>query len=161
MIGSLAAKNLFDNSTMDTTGGWRGDKKFVREDDNEKAPKKPAKEEPDAKEKANRCLLLTAKLRGQVSFNQEVATKGMTDLTVKFRYRTKDYIGRGLMLRGKRADGGSTFTDRPLVKDGEWHEMTWDFTQVNGSNKIDFSFMALEGTGEIYFDDITLEPAKK
>ncbi len=160
-MGPLAAENLFANTTMDTTGGWKGDKKFVNEGDDNKAAKKPAKDEAADKDKANRCLLLTAKLREQVSFSQEVATKGVTDLVLKFRYRTKDYVGRGFMLRGKRTDGGSTFTDRTLVKDGEWHEMTWDFSQVQGSNKVDFVFMALEGTGDIYLDDITVEPAKK
>lgn len=161
MMSPLCAENLFDNSTMDTTGGWKGDKKFVKEGDDEKAPKKPAKEEAADKEKPNRVLQLTAKLKDQVSFNQEVPTKGLTDLLVKFRYRSKDYIGRGLMLRGKRASGDSTFTDRPLVADGEWHEMTWDFSQVDGSNKIDFVFMVLEGTGDVFFDDITVEAPKK
>lgn len=161
MMGPLCAENLFDNSTMDTTGGWKGDKKFVKEGDDEKALKKPAKEETADKEKPNRVLQLTAKLKDQVSFSQEVPTKGLTDLLVKFRYRTKDYIGRGLMLRGKRQNGGSTFTDRPLVADGEWHEMTWDYSQVDGSNKIEFIFMALEGTGDIYFDDVTVEAPKR
>jgi hypothetical protein len=161
MMGPLCAENLFVNSTMDTTGGWKGSKKFVKEGDDAKAAKKPAKDEAADKDKANRCLVLTAKLREEVSFNQEVATKGLTSLTLKLRYRTKDYIGRGFVLRGTRADESSTFTNRTLVGDGEWHEMTWDFTQVNGSNKIDISFTALEGTGDIYFDDITIEPAKK
>ena len=161
LIGPLCAENLFDNSTMDTTGGWKGSKKFVKEGDDLSVPKSPAKDEAAAKDKANRCLLLTAKLRGQVSFNQEVATKGVTDLTLKLRYRTKNYVGRGFMLRAKRADGGFTYTDRPLEVDGKWHEMTWDFGQVQGSNKIDFVFQALEGTGDIYFDDITVEVSKK
>ena len=161
MMAPLAAENLFVNSTMDTAGGWKGSKKYVKEGEDIKLPKKPAKEVETDKDKPNRCLLLTAKLREQVSFSQEVTTKGMTDLVVKFRYRTKDYIGRGFMLRGKRPNGGSTFTDRTLVTDDEWHEMKWEFTQVNGSNKIEFIFVALEGTGDIYFDDITAEAAKK
>lgn len=161
LLCPLCAENLFDNSTMDSTGGWKGDKKFVKEGAAGKTPKKPAKEEADNKEMLNRVLQLTAKLRGQVSFSQEVPTKGLTDLLVKFRYRTKDYIGRGLMLRGLRPNGGSTYTSRPLVSDGEWHEMTWEFDQVDGSNKIEFVFMALEGTGDIYFDDITVEAPKK
>lgn len=160
-LSPLCAENLFDNSTMDTTGGWRGDKKFVKEGDDEKGAKKAAKAEPDGQEKPNRCLLLSAKPRVQVSFNQEVVTKGLTDLTLKFRYRTKDYIGRGFVVRGKRANRDSTFTDRTLVKDGEWHEMSWDYTQVDGSNKIDFIFTVLEGTGDIYLDDITVEATKK
>ncbi|MES2922975.1 MAG: hypothetical protein V4819_15575 [Verrucomicrobiota bacterium] len=161
LMSPLCAENLFVNSTMDTAGGWKGDKKFVKDGDDDKAAKKPAKEGTADKDKSNRCLMLTAKMRDKVSFNQEVVTKGLTALTVKFRYRTKDYIGRGFVLRGTRADQSSTFYDRTLVRDGEWHEMTWDFNQVDGSNKIDFSFTALEGTGDIYFDDIIIEPTKK
>ena len=41
-----------------------------------------------------------------------------------------------------------------------WHEMTWEFGQIQGSNKIEFTFEALEGTGDIYFDDVTVEVQK-
>ena len=161
LMAPLCAENLFDNSTMDTTGGWKGSKKYIKEGETLEFPKTPAKDDPAAKDKANRCLLLTAKAREQVSFSQEISTKGLKDLTLKLRYRTKNYVGRGFVLRGKRADGGFTFTDRTLEVDGKWHEMTWDFSYVQGSNKIEFVFVALEGTGDIYFDDITLEPARK
>lgn len=141
----LCAKNLFDNSTMDTTGGWKGSKKMVKEDD---------------AGKENRHLLVTAKKRDAVSFSQEVDTKGVFSLTVKLRYRTKDYVGRGFEFRGIRLGGGSTYFDRTFTADGQWHEMTLNFTQVQGSKKINFSFIVLQGEGEVCFDDITVEADK-
>ena len=161
LLTPLFAENLFDNSTMDTTGGWKGTKKFVNEEADGKGPQKPAKEDPEGKDKLNRCLLVTAKARDQVSFNQEADTKDMTDLTLKFRYRTKDYIGRGINIRGTRQNRSATFKGRVLIADGQWHEITWEFTRVQGSHKIDFTITVLEGTGDVYFDDITVEALKK
>jgi len=146
----LCGENLFENSDMDTAGGWKGSKRIVKD---EKAP-----EEKDAK--PNRILVITAKLRDPVSFSQEADTKGIQDLVLKFRYRTKDYVGRGYQIRGVRQGGGSTFTDLKFVADGQWHEVTWDYTQVQGSKKIDFQFSVLEGTGDVCFDDIVVEAPK-
>lgn len=136
---------------MDTAGGWKGDGKMVKEE--------PVKGEP-AKEAVNRFLLLSAKKNGPVSFRQEVDTKGLIAVNLKFRYKSTDYKGPGLEIRGKRMDGGSTYTNRDLVVDGEWHEMSWNFTQVAGSKKIDFSVILVQGEGEVAFDDVTAEAAK-
>jgi len=150
----LSAENLFDNSKMDTAGGWKGTKKFVKEES-------PAAEDQNTNEaevKENRVLVVSAKKRDWVEFSQEVASKGIKDLVLKFRYRTNDYAGRGLELRGYRQDRSSTFKNYTLVADGQWHEIEWKFTQVGNSNKIDFSFFILEGEGDVSFDDITVEP---
>ena len=146
----LCAENLFENSNMDTAGGWKGDRKILKDD-------KPS-EEKDAK--SNRLLVVTAKLRGPVSFSQEVVTKDIPDLVVKFRYRTKDYVGRGYEILGRRQGGGSTFVDKKFIADGQWHGVVWAYTQVQGSKKIDFQFSVLEGTGDVCFDDIVVEASK-
>ena len=161
LVSSLSAENLFDNSTMDTAGGWKGSKKFVVE---EKDPAKTGAadggEKKKEKEKENRVLAVDAKKRERVSFSQKVSLRGLTDLTLKFRYRTKDYNGRGLELRGKRQDGSFTFNTRDFQADGEWHQVEWSYTQVNGSNSIEFEIVVLEGEGEIFFDDVTVESAR-
>jgi hypothetical protein len=152
LVSPLSAENLFSNGNMNTAGGWKGDGKMVKDE--------PAKGEAavqDAKDLENRYLLLSAKKNGPVSFRQEVDTKGLVSVNLKFRYKTKDYKGPGLELRGKRMDGGSTFTNRELKADGEWHEMSWTFTQVAGSRKIDFSVILIQGEGEVAFDDVTAE----
>ncbi|MBC8127845.1 MAG: hypothetical protein H8M99_11955 [Gloeobacteraceae cyanobacterium ES-bin-144] len=155
----LSAENLFRNGNMDTVGGWKGASKITTDESDEKGAKKPASIPGGGKPaEANRFLQVTAKLREPVVFSQEVNTKGLTDVMIKFRYRTKDYVGRGLEIRGIRASRDFTFISRTFVKDGEWHEMTWDFTKIMGSRNIDFIFSVLEGTGVVDFDDITVEP---
>jgi hypothetical protein len=152
LVAPLCAQNLFSNGTMDTAGGWKGDGKMVKGDPVKGEPAKEAGKEP-----ANRFLLLSAKKNGPVSFRQEVDTKGLITVNLKFRYKSTDYKGPGLEIRGKRMDGSSTFSNRDLVVDGEWHEMSWSFTQVGGSKKIDFSFIVIQGEGEVAFDDVTVE----
>lgn len=149
LLVSVHAENLFSNGAMDSAGGWKGTKKMVEEPKDEKSLEKP-----------NRCLMLTAKKSDPVSFNQEADTKGLFGVNLRFRYRTKDYQGLGLELRGVRQDGSFTYTNRPLEADGQWHEVSWAFNQVVGSKKIDFTFRLLQGMGDVYFDDISAEAAK-
>jgi hypothetical protein len=155
LVAPLFGQNLFKNGTMDTAGAWKGDGKMMKD---EAAKGEPAKE--GDKEPPNRFLLLSAKKNGPVAFKQEIDTKGLVGVNVKFRYKTKDYKGPGLEIWGKRASGSSTYTNRKLVADGEWHEMSWDFTQVGGSREIDFSFILVQGEGEVEFDDVTAEASK-
>lgn len=150
-----AAENLFNNGTMDTAGGWKGDGKMVKEEPAKGEVAKVADKEP-----ANRYLLLSAKKNGPVSFNQEVDTKGLISVHLKFCYKTKNYTGPGLEIRGTRMDRSSTFTNRDLVADGEWHQITWTFTQVGGSKKTDFSFILIQGEGEVAFDSVSVEAVK-
>ncbi len=133
------AESLFTNSNMDTTGGWRGDRRFEKVED-------------------NAVVSMEAKKNKTVSFSQDVNTAKTPDLVIKLRYQTSDYAGRGLQLRALRNDGSSTFHNRPLVADGKWHDMTWNFSEVRGSNRITFSVELLEGTGKVLFDDVTVEP---
>lgn len=133
------AENLFRNSDMNGSGGWKGDRKYETIDD-------------------NRVISLTADKKNTVSFSQEVNSKDTTDLVLKFRYKTADYSGRGLELRGKREDRSYTFRNATLKADDTWHNYTWVFTQVRGSKTILFSIELLEGQGKVIFDDITVEP---
>ncbi len=155
LAAPLCAQNLFDNGTMDTAGGWKGDGKMVKDEPAKGEPAKEADKQP-----ANRFLLLSAKKNGPVAFRQEIDTKGLISVIVKFRYKSKDYKGPGLELRGRRMDGGSTYTNRDIEVDGEWHDMSWTFTQVGGSKKIDFSVILIQGEGEVAFDDVTAEAQK-
>jgi hypothetical protein len=155
MVGSLVAENLFSNGNMDTAGGWKGSGKIIKAE-----PVKGTIIEEGAKAPVERYLQITAKKNGPVSFNQEIDTKDVFGVVLRFCYRTKDYKGPGLEMRGTRMDRSSTFTNRDLVADGEWHEMTWDFKQVAGSRKVDFSFIVLQGEGEVQFDNITAEALK-
>lgn len=130
---------------MDTAGGWKGVKKMVTEKEGDKD---------------NRLLQITANPRGSSAFSQDVSVRDIKDVKLKLRYRTKDYKGRGLEIRGTRADGGFTYLTKDLKADGQWHEIEWNFSQINGTKKVDFSFIVLDGEGEVFFDDVTAEGAK-
>jgi len=138
----LSAENLFNNSTMDTAGGWRGSKRMVKETEGGQE---------------NRLLQITASPRGSVSFSQEVPTRDIKDVKLTFRYRSKDYKGRGLELRGENPDGGFIYFKKDLVADGKWHEVNWTYSQIGSSKKIEFHFIVLDGEGEVFFDDVTAE----
>lgn len=137
--GLCAAENLFTNSTMDTTGAWRGDRRFD-------------------KVEGNAVISLEAKKDKSVSFSQDANTAKARDLVLKLRYQTSDYAGRGLEFRGLRTDDSSTFHKRQLVADGKWHDLSWTFSEVRGSSRIIFSIELLEGAGKVLFDDVTVEP---
>lgn len=132
------ADNLFKNGGMDTSSGWKGDRKFVPLDD-------------------SRVILLKADKRKPTSFYQSVDTKDIKDLTVKYRYKSFNYKGRGMQIRGTRGDGGSTFNTFDVEADGKWHEKTWRFSEVRDHRQIKFSFILLEGEGEVFFDDISVD----
>ncbi|MCA1659462.1 MAG: hypothetical protein LC642_02815 [Verrucomicrobiaceae bacterium] len=132
------AENLFTNSSMDTTGGWQGDRRFETIED-------------------NKVAVLEAKKNRTVSFSQDVDTRNATDLVLKLRYKTADYAGRGLQLRGSRPGSGSTISTRQLKADDQWHDMTWAFSEVRKSNRVKFEIELLEGTGKVFFDDVTVE----
>lgn len=151
----LSAQNLFKNGTMDTAGGWKGDGKMMKDDAVEDESVKQGDKEPP-----NRFLLLGAKKNGPVAFKQEIDTRGFIGVALKFCYKTKDYKGPGLEIRGKRMDGSFTFTNKDLVADGEWHQMSWVYTQVGGSKEIDFSFILVQGEGEVAFDNVSAEATK-
>lgn len=142
MIAPLCAENLFSNGDMDTAGAWKGSKKIDKEMVNDKP---------------NRFLVVAAKKKDTVTFHQDIDTKGMISVELKLRYRSKDYKGRGLEIRGVRTGGSSTFQDFELVADGAWHEINWSYTQVQRSRRIDFNFKVLEGEGDVCFDDISAE----
>lgn len=136
--GLALAENLFKNSAMDTTLAWKGERGYETVD-------------------GNRVCVLTAKKNKAVELSQSVAAKGLKDVSLKFRYQTADYAGRGLTLRIKRNNGGSTYRTIQLQSDGAWHDYTWDITEVRGSNQVEISLELLDGSGKVFFDDVTLD----
>lgn len=138
---SVFAENLFSNSDMSTTGAWRGSRSFTTLD-------------------GEKVLVMKASPRRIESFSQGAATRGMKDVVVSFRYMSPDYSGRGFQLRGHRPDGSSTFRSFNLTSDGQWHNLSWRFSEIRNCNKIDFTFDVLEGDGTIYFDDVKVTEAK-
>lgn len=135
------AENLFDNSSMDSSSSWRGDRDYEAEPGNEE----------------NRVIVLEANERRAVSFYQDVNTTRIKDLIFKFRYKSDNYKGRGYQTRGIRTDRSSTFRNRTVEADGEWHEVEWRFSEIRGSRRIRFEIELLEGEGEVLFDDVTVE----
>ncbi len=132
------AENLVRNGTMDTASTWAGDRDFETVD-------------------GNRVMSLKAKKNKSIMFYQDVPTRDVKDLVWKFRYQTADYKGRGLQIRGKRQDGGSTFRTITLKTDGQWNDITWPFSELRGSGEVRFSFELLDGTGTVLIDDVTIE----
>jgi hypothetical protein len=153
MVVPMSAKNLFSNGTMDTAGGWKGSKKIEQE-----AKKTEAGLGLDEKAKPNRYLAVSGNMKELQTFSQDVDSKGVITLNLKFRYKSKDYIGRGLEIRGVRQSRDFTYISMPLISDGEWHEISWEYDQVSGSRKIDFQFSLLQGKGDVFFDDFVVEP---
>lgn len=138
LIPSLAfADDLFRNSEMNSAVGWKGDKSY---DEIE----------------GNKVLRLKASPNKIMSFFQDANTRNLDDVVLRFRYRTADYKGRGLQLRGQRLSGAGTFKNLDLIADGKWHEQKWLFSEIRGNPKITFFFNLKEGEGTVYFDDISL-----
>jgi hypothetical protein len=132
------AENLAKDSTMDTSTGWSGDRKFETVDD-------------------NRVLSLEADKKKTVMVYQDLKTRDLADLYISFRYQSKDYAGRGLQLRGKRQDGSHTFRTIDVKADGQWNEVKWRFSEIRGSNELRFSLEILEGEGIVLIDDVVIE----
>ncbi|MCB1091984.1 MAG: hypothetical protein KDL87_10660, partial [Verrucomicrobiae bacterium] len=121
-----------------TSTAWKGDRKFEEFEN-------------------NRALVIEAKKNRSVMVSQETNTRELADLTVKFRYRSADYKGRGLQFRGTRTDDSSTFRTLDVKADGQWHDYSTTFTAVRGSKEVTFSFELLEGEGTVYIDDVVIE----
>lgn len=134
----LFAENLAKDSTMDTSTGWSGDRKFEEIED-------------------NRVLVLEAEKKKIVSVHQDIKTRDLSDLYVTLRYRSDDYEGRGFQLRGKRQNGSSTYRTHTLIADGKWHEIKWRFSELRGSNELRLSLDLLEGEGTVLIDDVVVE----
>ena len=134
----LLADNLFTNSDMEKSSGWRGDKSYKKLGDLS-------------------VLELKANPDRMVSFHQDANTRGVKDVLLKLRYMTSDYSGRGFQIRGERVGGGATFNNFSLQADGKWHEITWNFSEVRDNRSLLFFFNLLEGQGTVYFDDIVAE----
>ncbi len=132
-----ASENLFKNSDVNTPTVWQGDRKFDKDGD-------------------NKVLRLVAKPKDTQSFWQEVSVGDAKDLVLVFRYKSADYKGRGLQLRGRRPDGSSTFRNITPKIDGQWTEYRWNFSEIRGAKKLTFSLELLEGEGSMLFDDIQL-----
>ena len=132
------AENLFKNGGMDTSSGWKGDRKYVPLD-------------------GSRVIMVKANKRKAVSFGQTVGSRDVTDFYLTYRYKSFNYKGRGFKLSGTRDNGSSTFNTYDLKADGKWHKMKKKFTEVEGSRNIKFTFTILEGKGEVFFDDIYVD----
>jgi len=132
------AGNLFKNGDMSNgTMGWQGDRRFV--DDG-----------------GNRVMEVKAKKSGPRVFSQEINTEKVSDLVIKFKYKTADYKGKGLRIEVKWASGNTQYTrygDVTLKADGTWQEDGSKIADINAP-KVNVIFTLSEGEGTVYFDDI-------
>lgn len=133
----FAGENLFKNSDVNTPTIWQGDRKFDKDGE-------------------NKVIKLAAKKSETQKFFQEVTVGDAKDLVLSFRYKSSDYKGRGLQLRGKRDNGSSTFRNVEPKVSGDWVEYRWEFSEIRGSKKMVFSLELLEGEGTVLFDDVKL-----
>lgn len=140
--GSLFAENLFDNSTMDSAGGWKGTRKFI----------------DDA---GNRVISVEGNRNRIVGFTQDVATRGMKELVLSFRYKTSDYKGGWLEVRGKNQSAGGSYYQMYLKADGQWQKQSYKFHDFGKNNQTTFSITLKKGEGTVFFDDVTLEATKE
>lgn len=134
---SAAEDNLFKNSDVNTPTVWQGDRKFDKDGE-------------------NKVLKLVARKNDTQKFFQEIGVGGAKDLVLVFRYKTADYKGRGVQLRGKRENGSSTFRNIDPKATGDWIEYRWDFSEIRDSKRMTFSIELQEGEGSVLFDDIRL-----
>lgn len=134
-------ENLFENGDMNSTTGWKwaGHVSYETID-------------------SNRVLQVTANPRREISFYQVAITRKLNDVTIRFKYMATDYKGRGILIRGVRSDGSSTFMIFDPVVDGTWQEYDWHFRAVRRNPRMRFYFVVMEGEGTVYFDDFVVLP---
>lgn len=143
-----APEELLKNGDFEKgVANWRGDRKIVVE---EGKPENHVAEVVSTKRQAR-------------SFQQDIDTRGMKDITLKFRMKpSADYAGRGVQLRFVRHGGGFTFNNMDLKGGEDWKDHTWKFSEINNEPKLTFIVEVEDGdAGSVFFDDFSIVEDKK
>ncbi len=90
------------------------------------------------------------------SFDVEKFRGGMK---LKFSYRTTDYTGTGLRLKGYNTPTGHYHRDLPLPNDGQWREYEWPYKseQYMDARNIRMVLEVQGGAGNVEFKDLEVE----
>jgi hypothetical protein len=141
------AENLLKNGDFEKgVTYWRGDRKVIGEEG------KPE----------NHVAQVDVNKRQARFFHQEADTRDMKDIRLTFRMKASaDYKGRGVQLRFKRRQGGFTYRDLDVAAGADWKDVTWNFGEIRGENKLVLEVEVKDGdAGSVYFDDFVLVEAK-
>ncbi len=83
--------------------------------------------------------------------------KGVFEVGITFRYKLGENSAcRGFQLICERPDGSYTYRDIKLKKKPGWHTYPWSFSRFEGFKDIIFKIEVRQGSGTIYFDDISI-----
>jgi hypothetical protein len=141
-LASFAGENLIINGDFAKgSSRWKGDENIEFET--------PAEE--------NKVCKIILDEDDDIKFHQEIRTKGLKDLTVKYRLKkSQNYDGRGYDVRIIRDDGSFYFYNQSLPKNGDWNDRSVTFSDLKKSSRIKVTFLIRSGnSGYLLFDDIS------
>jgi hypothetical protein len=80
-------------------------------------------------------------------------------MVLKFSYRSSDYVGTGLKLKGYNTPVGHYHRVIAIPGDGEWREAEWPYKaeQYMEARNIRMVIQVLEGAGDVEFKEIRVE----
>jgi hypothetical protein len=74
-------------------------------------------------------------------------------MRIRFQYRSDDFVGEGVEMRGEfpTLRGLFTFRNPTLKFDGKWNEYLWPFSDTKGQELMNFQMLLENGEGEVSF----------
>ncbi len=96
---------------------------------------------------------------GKLKIENTFEVKGYPDgMDLKFSYRTSDYVGEGLKLKGYYTRLGYHHRTITFNADGKWHEYTWPYPSAQYLNaaQIRMVLEVLSGKGSVNFKGFEL-----
>ena len=120
---------------------WSGDRRVI--------------DDPD--DPSNKILEMALKRNQKSSFYQLIDTAGVSFI-ISFRVKPSDgYKGDGIItLRCTRADRSFVWQNFN-IRGKSWQTISWPFTEINGSRKVNFSIETERGEGKLLFDDFSIK----
>jgi len=173
---SIEKARTFTKDTVDALANLTGEIKPKSEDEKPEVKMPPAPEpeedtgfaslrkwkgDGDIKRKdGEEIILIEADLANSRKFEQSFETRDLPNGTnFVLQYRTSDYVGSGMKLKGYYNARDFFFRPVPFVADGEWHEANYrhETTKYNGSAEIRIQVEVLGGTGSVEFKELKVK----
>ncbi|MFH0980517.1 MAG: hypothetical protein V2A79_03135 [Planctomycetota bacterium] len=134
--------------------GWKMEPGIRVVDEPGAAPGQPANQVLEAEAHKSR----TRKMQAQLN----VSTKAKAlifSMRVKASpsFRSATPSADQLTLRLERPDRSATFTSRRIATNDVWQTIDWNYTQLEGARRLDFSIEFHPGDGSVYVDDAVMK----
>ena len=84
---------------------------------------------------------------------KDVQKRFPNGMRIRFQYRSEDFVGDGVEMRGEFPDLRGLFTYRnPTLRfDGKWNEYLWPFSDTKGQELMNFQILLENGEGSVSF----------